>query len=74
MSKSSPTRPLSGQSIVANQRTRTVYESDGMPRTNEIPVPPWRADPTLRRAFALIEAQRRRRKRADRVNQFGSSC
>ena len=75
MSKGSPTRPLSGQGIVTKRKTRTIHESDGMPRTNETYVPPWRSDPTLRRAFALIEAQRRHhRRRPDRADEFASSC
>jgi hypothetical protein len=76
MSKGSPTRLLSGKSIVTKQQTRTVCETGGMPQTNQSYVPPWRADPTLRRAFALIEAQRprRSRKRSERVNRFASSC
>ena len=76
MSEGSLTRPLSGQGIVTKRKTRTIHESDGMPRTNQTYVPPWRSDPTLRRAFALIEAQRTRlpQGRSDHVNEFASSC
>jgi|GEM_PF-6910828 len=60
MSKSSPTRPLSGRSILYRRNTWTKCDGDGMPRTNLTRLPPWSVDPTRRRALALIDAQRPR--------------
>jgi len=71
MSKSSPTRPLSGSSVLSEKQVETLYEIDGMPRENIKHCQPWRSVPTERRALALIDAQERQR-RANGVNEYAS--
>jgi len=61
MPMGSPTRPLSGRSILSKRRVWTLFEVDGMPRTNVACCPSWCSDPTRQRALMLIAAQRPRR-------------
>jgi len=72
MSKSSPTRPLSGCSVLSEKQVETLHEIDGMPRENIQHCPHWRSIPTERRALALISAQEKCRCWANRVNECAS--
>ena len=61
--RGSPTRSLSGRSLITLRSCVTEHEADGMPRENRPRRrPDHRSDPTRNRALELISAQKIRRK------------